>query len=112
MGKSYCAKIIISGLDMSCRDEIEKACEAEWPFDSWSIYHDFHQKEKSIEACSNGELPSGETEEALFIRLCHAVWKANKSYCYVSVYTTPRKPTTNTGTREMYLQMNKQDGEQ
>lgn len=78
--------ITITDFKKARLNRIEKACLAEWPFDS---------EEFSVEVDSKGvrtltgkgieSLCGGESEEEFTDRLARAVWKANGRCCEVEV---------------------------
>lgn len=65
---------------------IEKACLAEWDFDSEAFSVEVDSKSiRTLTGKGIGSLCGGESEEEFADRLAIAIWKANGSYCEIEV---------------------------
>ena len=88
MSRFYEMSIEVSGYDPAKVAEIQAAAEQEWPFDDWSLSSDEEQDAATMYASAQDSLCGGETEEQFTERLSVAIWRANGSYCHVSVDAT------------------------
>ena len=86
MSRYYEMSVEISEYNPAKAKEIQAAAEAEWGFDDWWSGAD--EPGETMHASAQGNLSGGESEEAFTERLSLAVWKANGSYCRVSVDAT------------------------
>jgi hypothetical protein len=79
-------RIQITDFDESNLLEIEKACLAEWPFESESFSVEVDAKSvQTLTGNGIGSLCGGEDEDEFSDRLAKAIWKANGRYCEVGV---------------------------
>ncbi len=86
MSRFYEMSVEVSGHDPAKVPEIQAAAEKEWPFDDWWLSGD--EGEAEMRASAQNSLCGGESEEQFTERLSVAIWRANGSYCYVSVDAT------------------------
>jgi hypothetical protein len=83
MSRPYDMSVEISGYDPAKVSEIQAAATEEWPFNDWSS-----PDETTMYASAQSTLCGGESEEQFTERLTVAIWRANGSYCDVSVNAT------------------------
>ena len=83
MSRFYEMSIEVSGHDPAKVAEIQAAAEQEWPFDNWWFAGD--EDAATMHASGQDSLCGGETEEQFTERLSLAIWRANGSYCHVSL---------------------------
>jgi hypothetical protein len=69
--------------DLGKEDQIKKAAENVWPFDSW-----WSSGEGDLQASASDWLCGGESEEQFTERLSVAIWRANGEFCEVVVNAT------------------------
>ena len=84
MSQFYEMSVEVSGYDPAKAKEIQEAAEAEWPLEDWWSAAD--QPGETMHASAQGSLCGG--EESFVERLSLAIWRANGSYCNVSVDAT------------------------
>jgi hypothetical protein len=87
MSSFYEMSVELSGYDAAKAEEIQAAAVAEWPFDDWWLAGAGEPGE-TMHASAQSSLCGGESEEAFTERLSLAIWRANGSYCSVSVDAT------------------------
>ena len=88
MSRFYEMRVEVSGHDPAKVAEIQAAAEQEWPFDNWWSSGDENPNAAEIHASAQDSLCGGESEERFVERLSLAIWRANGSYCHVSVDAT------------------------
>ena len=86
MSRFYRMAVEIPGHDPARTSQIRAAAEEQWPFDDWWPSADEDQGKPEMRA--QDSLCAGETEERFVERLTAAIWRANGSYCRVSVDAT------------------------
>ena len=84
MSRFYEMSVEISGYDPAKAKEIQAAAEAEWAFDDWWLAGT-EEPGETMHASAQSNLCGGESEEEFTERLSLAVWRANGSYCSVTV---------------------------
>jgi len=87
MSRFYDMSVEISGYDPAKAEEIQAVAEAEWPFDDWWLAGAGEPGE-TMHASAQSSLCGGESQEEFAERLSLAVWRANGSYCSVTVDAT------------------------
>jgi hypothetical protein len=86
MSRSYEMRIQITDFDESKLPKIEKACLAEWPFESEDFSIEVDAKTvRTLTGNGIGSLCGGEDEDEFSDRLAKAIWTANGRYCEVEV---------------------------
>jgi len=87
MSRCYEMSVEISGHDPTRAEDIQAAAEKEWPFDDWWLA-DGEEPGETMHASAQDNLCGGETEEGFTERLSVAIWRANGSYCHLTVDAT------------------------
>jgi len=82
MSRFYEMSVQISEYAQERGKALKVAAETQWSFEDWS------EDEGEVEACGQGFLSGGESEEQFADRLVWSVWRANGGYCPVTVVAT------------------------
>ena len=91
MSRYYEMSVEVTGYDPEKEDGIKAVAAEEWNFEEWTHYADrpgMDDNEKGMMSSAKDNLSGGETEEQFAERLIVAIWKANGSYCTVTVDAT------------------------
>ncbi len=83
MSRYYSMTVTITGYQADRSNAICEAASEEWSFDDW-----YASKEETLSSSGDGNLCGGESEDEFSRRFTHAIWKANKGFCGVSVVCT------------------------
>ena len=83
MSRYYDMGVEIREYDSDKEDQIKKAAESIWQFDSW-----WSSGEGDLQASASDWLCGGESEEQFTERFSVAIWRANNGYCEVMVNAT------------------------
>jgi hypothetical protein len=82
MSRYYEMSVNINGYRAEGAEAIKKAAEAEWPFEDW------YEHDGTLTASGKASLCGGESEKEFTERLSVAIWRANGTYCEVTVDAT------------------------